>query len=170
MKDPTDQNKTGSLGTPDLRYLSLLWALPEHADAISQLHGRSFDEGWDAGTVARLLANPGSVALLASAGAPPIIGAFVLAHVAADEAEILMVAVDPEWRRQGVAARLIDGVKRGAQRGGAQALFLEVAESNAAAIALYLKTGFTETGHRKGYYARPDGTREDAIVMRCPLE
>ena len=154
---------------PDLAHLSLLWALPEHATEISQLHGRSSDAAWDVGTVERLLSNPGSVALIASAGAPPVMGAFVLAQVAADEAEILMIAVDPAWRRKGVAARLVDGVKRGAQRGGAQALFLEVAAGNTAAIELYKKAGFSEAGRRKGYYARPDGSREDAIVMRCPL-
>ena len=156
--------------TPDLKHLSLLWALPEHAAEISRLHAGSFDEGWDTGAVTRLLLNPGSVAMVASAGVPPVAGAFILAQVAADEAEILTVAVDPTWRRQGVAARLVEGVKRGAVRGGAQALFLEVAAGNTAAIALYRKAGFAETGRRKGYYARPDGTREDAIVMRCALK
>jgi len=167
MTDPDHGQAQPS--APDLSHLSLLWALPEHAAAIAQLHGRSFDPAWDAGTVERLLSNPGSVALIASAGAPPVMGAFVLAQVAADEAEILMIAVDPAWRRKGVAAQLVDGVKRGAHRGGAQALFLEVAAGNTAAIALYRKAGFSESGRRKGYYARPDGSREDAIVMRCPL-
>lgn len=170
MSSADDQDGAGAQGSASgLKYLSLLWALPDHAEAISRLHSESFDDGWDAAAVARLLANPGSVAMVASAGVPPVIGAFILAQVAADEAEILTIAVAPSWRRNGVAARLVDGVKRGAARSGAQALFLEVAEGNAAAIALYAKAGFAEAGRRKGYYARPDGTREDAIVMRCTL-
>ena len=168
MNAPIDSDEPAK--TPNLRHLSLLWALPEHAAEIARVHASSFDEPWDAGTVGRLLTNPGSVAMIASTGLPPVIGAFVLAQVAADEAEILMIAVDPAWRRQGVAARLLDGVKRGALRGGAQSLFLEVAESNVAAIALYRKAGFDEAGRRKGYYARAGGSREDAIVMRCALQ
>lgn len=170
MSTPDDENKhTDPAPAQDLKHLSLLWALPDHAGEISRLHSLLFDDGWDADAVRRLLSNPGSVALMAAAGAPPTIGAFALAQVAADEAEVLSIAVDPTWQRQGVAVRLVEGVKRGASRGGAQTLFLEVAAGNAAAIALYQKTGFAEAGRRKGYYARPDGSREDAIVMRCAL-
>lgn len=165
----SDQASDSGGGAPDLAHVSLLWALPDHATAISRLHSSSFDDGWDAAAVTRLLSNPGSVAMVASAGVPPVIGAFILAQVAADEAEILSIAVDPAWQRKGVAARLVDGVKRGALRGGATALFLEVAAGNGPAISLYEKAGFAEAGRRKGYYIRPDGTREDAVVMRCLL-
>ncbi|MGE0767349.1 MAG: ribosomal protein S18-alanine N-acetyltransferase [Hyphomicrobiaceae bacterium] len=154
---------------PDITHMNLLWALPDHAVAISRLHSSTFDDGWDEAAVARMLSNPGSVALVASNGIPPEIRAFILAQVAADEAEILSIAVDPQWQRKGVAARLVDGVKRGAARTGARALFLEVAEGNTAALALYRKAGFVETGRRKNYYAQPDGSRVDAIVMRFPL-
>ena len=153
----------------DLRQISLLWGLPEHAEPISQLHTAIFDDGWDTSAVMRLLAHPGSIALVARHGVPPTMGGFALAQIAADEAEILTLGVDPSWRRNGVANRLVQGLKRGAARGGARALFLEVAASNEAAIALYAQNGFTETGRRKGYYARPDGPAEDAVVMRCEL-
>ena len=166
----TNQESDSEDRVPDLTHVSLLWALPDHAEAISRLHSAAFDDGWAAPAVARLLANPGSVAMVAAAGVPPSIGAFVLAQVAADEAEILSIAVDPAWQRHGVAARLVEAVKRGAVRSGARALFLEVADGNAAAISLYRVSGFTETGRRKGYYAHPDGTREDAVTMRCALQ
>lgn len=153
----------------DLRQLSLLWGLPEHAEAISRLHMAIFDTGWDTDAVMRLLAHPGSIALVARHGVPPTMGAFALAQVAADEAEILTLGVDPPWRRKGVGNRLVQGLKRGAARGGARALFLEVAASNVAAIALYAQNGFAETGRRKAYYARSSGPAEDAVVMRCEL-
>jgi ribosomal-protein-alanine N-acetyltransferase len=154
---------------PNLERLSLLWALPEHAEAISRLHGAAFDDGWDTAAVTTLLAHPGSVALVASHGTPPVIGGFALAQVAADEAEILTIAVTPQWRRKRVAARLVEGIKRGALRSGAKTLFLEVAASNEPAIALYRAAGFAEVSRRKDYYAKPDGQREDAVVMRCSL-
>ncbi|MEZ5817571.1 MAG: ribosomal protein S18-alanine N-acetyltransferase [Hyphomicrobiaceae bacterium] len=169
MTGAADETGAGKGKAPDMRHVSLLWALPEHAVAISCLHGAAFAEGWDATAVAGLLAHPGSLALVASHGVPPMIGGFALAQVAADEAEILSVAVDGAWQRQGLAARLVDGIKRAAERSGARALFLEVAQSNEAALALYRKTGFAEAGRRKGYYAKADGGREDAVVMRCDL-
>jgi ribosomal-protein-alanine N-acetyltransferase len=163
-----DDDPTAALA-PLLCHVTLVRALPEHAEAIARLHAATFDDGWDAISIARLLAHPGAVACVASAGAPPVIGGFVLAQVAADEAEILTVAVAPEWRRKGIARRLVERAQRDAARRGARMLFLEVAASNAGAIALYASAGFAEAGRRKGYYTRPDGRREDAIVMRCAI-
>jgi ribosomal-protein-alanine N-acetyltransferase len=170
MTTPTGADKQHAGGSPDLSRVSLLWALSEHAEVISQLHAASFDEGWDVAAVAALLAHPGSIAMVATYGVPATVGAFALAQVAADEAEILTIAVDPTWRRKGVAARLVGGIKRGALRSGARTLFLEVAASNEPAIALYRRVGFVEAGRRRNYYAKHDGTREDAIVMRCVLD
>ena len=48
---------------------------------------------------------------------------------------------------------------------GAERMFLEVAEGNAAARALYARTGFAGAGRRRGYYARADGSREDALIL-----
>ena len=164
-----DDSQLPARGALDLRQLSLLWGLPEHAGPISQLHTSIFESGWDAAAVTRLLAHPGSIALVARHGVPPTMGGFALAQIAADEAEIHTLGVDPTWRRQGVANRLVQGIKRGAARGGARALFLEVAASNEPAMALYTRNGFAETGRRKGYYARSDSPADDAVVMRCEL-
>ena len=170
MTAPTGSENQRTDGSPDLSRVSLLWALPEHAEVISRLHAASFDDGWNIAAVAALLAHPGSIAMVATHGVPATVGAFALAQVAADEAEILTIAVDLTWRRKGVAARLVEGIKRGALRSGAQTLFLEVAASNEPAIALYRRVGFAEAGRRRDYYAKRDGTREDAIVMRCALD
>ncbi len=78
---------------------------------------------------------------------------------APDEAEILNLAVDPAWRRRGVGSALLNEVTWQA-RG---IVFLEVAEPNAAAIALYRKLGWCEAGFRPGYYNQ--GT-VNAVVMK----
>ena len=149
----------------DLRYLSLLWAVQEQAGDIARLHASLFASAWTEASILQMLAHPGSVAMIAGAGTPRQIGGFALAQVAADEAEILSIGVTPAWQRQGVGLKLIEGVKRAAVKSGARRLFLEVAESNAAALALYRKAGFSEKGRRQGYYAKPGAKAEDAILL-----
>lgn len=166
-----DANRAGPAPAerPEPARVSLLWAVQGHASAIAGLHGELFAEPWDATAIAGMLAHPGSIALVATAANPMDIGGFALAQVAADEAEILTLGVAAPWQRGGVATRLVEGIKRAASRGGARALFLEVAASNTAARALYARAGFAEAGHRIGYYARKDAPAEDAVVMRCAL-
>ena len=60
---------------------------------------------------------------------------------------------------------LVQGLIRAAKRGEAKRLYLEVAEDNAAAAALYQSLGFSESGRRKGYYERPQGPAVDALVL-----
>lgn len=153
----------------ELKYLSLLWGTPEHANDIARVHAGLFTTPWNEETITNLLTHPGSIALLAGAGLPRQIGAFALAQVASDEAEILSIGVAAPWQRLGVGTKLIDGIKRAAVRAGALKIFLEVAESNSAAIALYAKNGFTEVGRRKAYYTKADGSKEDAIQLRNVL-
>lgn len=149
--------------------LSLLWALPEHAGEISRLHALAFPSAWDEAAIARLLGHPGSIALVGTHGNPPSLVGFALAQVAADEAEILTLAVRDDWRRQGLGLRLVEGIKRAAARSGARSLYLEVGDRNAAAQQLYRRSGFAETGRRKGYYAHAGSAPEDAVVLRCEL-
>jgi ribosomal protein S18 acetylase RimI-like enzyme len=78
---------------------------------------------------------------------------------APDEAEILNIAVDPPFRRRGVASALLTAVSQQAQG----AIFLEVAEPNTPAIALYRKHGWREAGLRAGYY---DHGIVNAVVMK----
>ncbi len=153
----------------DLRYLSLLWAVQEQAPDIARMHAALFAEGWSEASILQTLSHPGSVAMIAGAGTPRQIGGFALAQAAADEAEILSIGVIPGWQRQGVGSKLLQGVKRAAIKSGAKRLYLEVAQSNAAAIALYKKAGFDETGRRKGYYAKAGVAAEDAIVLSCKI-
>ncbi len=155
---------------PDAQRVSLLWATQVHAPAIARLHGEIFEAGWDEAAIVALLIHPASIALVATDAHPMEIGGFVLAQIAADEAEILTLGTANTWRGRGVGTRLVDGIKRAAARSGGRALLLEVAASNTAALRLYERTGFVEAGRRKGYYARTDAPPEDAIIMRCELQ
>lgn len=152
----------------NVKHISLLWAAPERAEEVAALHARLFDEPWDAPAIKSLLEHPASTSLIAVAGEPKTIKGFVIAQLAADEAEILSIAVAPDWQRAGLGTRLIEGLARASKRGEARQIFLEVAEDNTAARALYSKLGFSETGRRKGYYKRPSGS-VDALTLSLKL-
>lgn len=86
----------------------------------------------------------------------------VVTGVAADEMEILNLAVEPDWRRRGVGTALVETALEHGRRSGAKRVFLEVRESNQAARGFYRRQGFAVAGRRPRYYRRPD---EDAVVM-----
>ncbi len=90
------------------------------------------------------------------------VAGYIGLYLAADEAEITNVAVAKEYRRGHVGEALVTKAISLAQQRGAVSIFLEVRCSNAAAIALYEKMGFSNCGVRKGFYERP---KEDAHVM-----
>ena len=97
--------------------------------------------------------------------------AFAIARTLIDEAELLLIAVTPDERRQGVAALLwIEMVQR-LRIAGATKIFLEVRSSNATARSFYASRGLTQIGVRKNYYPNGvhDSDREDAILMQVPL-
>lgn len=88
--------------------------------------------------------------------------AFICFHVFSDEMHILKIAVSPRFRKHGLGSRLLKNSIREAVKSGASKAFLEVRNSNKAAISLYLKAGFTIVGKRPNYYTE---SREDALVM-----
>lgn len=91
---------------------------------------------------------------------------YVIAQDAADEGEILNLAVTPARQRGGVGRALVEQVLNALAERGARRVFLEVRDSNAAARALYSALGFEEVGRRSRYYRRPV---EDAIVLRAAI-
>ncbi|MDX9997973.1 MAG: N-acetyltransferase [Phenylobacterium sp.] len=135
-------------------------------EVLSALHATAFDEAWPPGLIGDLLASPGAGALLIEDEAPQ---AMILWRAAGGEGEILTLAVDPRRRRKGIARLLVEAASGLAKTAGAEALFLEVAHDNDAAIALYRGAGFEEVGRRPGYYGRGGGQRADALVMRRDL-
>lgn len=87
-------------------------------------------------------------------------------YFAADEGEITNVAVDPMWRKRGMADRILQSVLTDAREKNLSQIFLEVRASNTPAQKLYEKHGFEPQGIRKNFYREP---KEDAIVMCCFL-
>ena len=90
---------------------------------------------------------------------------YVAVQIAADQAEIVNLAVVPNYRRNGLGAELLNAVEDLAVERGATSLFLEVAIDNLAALALYQGRGYTEEGRRMGYFLRKDGRRIDALIL-----
>jgi ribosomal-protein-alanine N-acetyltransferase len=130
---------------------------------LARLHAAAGlpERPWSAAEFASLLAAPG--ALLLGDGR-----AFLLGRVAADEAEVLMLATHPSQRRRGLARGLLAAFAREAAGRGAGRAFLEVAEDNAPARALYAGAGWRAAGRRPGYYAR-EGAAAAALVLARDL-
>lgn len=142
---------------------------PEGAGLIETLQNACFPEDpWEAALIARLLALPGTFALVVD-GADQEPCGFALVRVAADEAEILAIGVLPAARRRGLGRILVDALAHAAGTRGADRVFLEVAEDNSAARALYLAEGFEAVGRRPAYYRRPTGPNAAALILRRPL-
>ena len=153
---------------PSRAAVSLLWSTPDDARAIAAVHATLFPTPWEADAVQALIEHPAAVSLIAALPGRKVVG-FVIAQIAADEAEILSIGVAADAQRQGIGRKLIDGTIRAAARAEARRLYLDVAESNAAARALYAACGFAEAGRRKAYYTLPDGRREDAFLLARDL-
>lgn len=159
-------NETKSLNP---KLVGLLWAGPERAAQIASLHKDLFDPPWDERAILALLDHPAATALVAVVGGPKTPVGFVLGQLAADEAEILSIGVAKNWQRKGIGRRLVDGLVRAVTRAEGKSIHLEVADDNAAALALYRRTGFAEAGRRAGYYQRKDGAKADALRLELRL-
>lgn len=99
------------------------------------------------------------------------VSGFVLGHFTGDECTLMMIAVNAPARRQGLARRLLDDLVSQARKRNIERIFLEVRESNAAALSLYRNSGFVQQGKRPNYYS-PRGSgqpRETALVMQLNL-
>src|SRR5437660_9537475 len=137
----------------------------------SSLHGSAFaplgERVWTRQDMAELLASPGAAGWVLLSDERAV--GFALCRVAADEAELLTIAVHPEERRRGAGRTLLTAVIDHARAAGARSLFLEVGADNPAALALYGTAGFQAVGHRRAYYRRGEGSPADAVVMRLTL-
>ena len=137
------------------------------AAAMAGVHSVSFGDAWSEHDIAAVLRTAGAFGILARDGSEAV-SAFALARVAADQAELLTLAVTPNARRQGAGAALVEAVAGAAAVAGARRLFLEVAADNAAALALYRQSGFAPVGQRPAYYRRAAGP-VDALVLARDL-
>ena len=140
--------------------MELIKLTEAHIPQMVELEKICFSLPWTADMIRSELNNP-SCLYLAAVDGDTLVG-YIGVQTVLDEGYINNVAVRPEYRRRGIAAALIALLVEQAQAIGLAFMTLEVRESNAPAIALYEKLGFTTVGRRKNYYEKP---REDAILM-----
>lgn len=129
---------------------------------INAIEQECFHGSWTAETLLSELNSPLNILVTEERGGA--IAGFALGRVAADEGELFQIATLPEFRRQGIAGRLLDRLHAGMRERGAACCFLEVRSRNAGAIALYEKSGYERIALRKNYY--PD---DDAVIYRRSL-
>ena len=147
--------------------------MTDDLDRIMAVMEAAFDpaygEAWTRRQVGDALVLPNTFYLLAGPdGRAPGDGeeaaGFILSRGAADEEELLLIAVDPRHRGRGVGAALIERVVAEARARGAVRLFLEMREGNPAET-LYRRSGFAVVGRRRAYYRRGTGAPIDAITF-----
>jgi ribosomal-protein-alanine N-acetyltransferase len=156
--------RAGHGDPPGDQAIAVRGAAAADAPLLATLHAPCFpEEPWPAAALATLLDSPGVFGLIAGSGDDQ---GFILCRTAADEAEVLTLAVLPQCRRAGVGGCLMaSGLARAAAQGG-RTMFLEVAEDNPAALALYSAAGFATVGRRPGYYRRGDRSVAAVVLSR----
>jgi ribosomal-protein-alanine N-acetyltransferase len=141
----------------------------ERAEECAAIHATAFAHPWPAGDFAALLASDSTFGSAALDPSSARLRGFAISRLAADEAEILTIAVDRALRGQAIGRDLLGEHLSRARFSGARTVFLEVDNANAAALALYARFGFVKVGERAGYYRRPAGQPATASVMRKDL-
>ncbi len=147
-------------------------------DSVLEIEGASFVTPWHRNAFLYELENrnarnyiirPDPVKIQNIGDGPRLYG-YACFHVAANELHLLKMAVAPDMRKNNIAFQLLDACFRNAAADDLDWVFLEVRRSNASAIRLYEKLGFCRIAARCDYYRRPEGGREDALIMRKTLK
>lgn len=132
---------------------------------IAAIERAAFSDPWSPASFRSLLTGT-SVHFAVAAGGDDAVVGYLVMWIAGGEAEIANLAVDATARRQRVGTTLLHHAISLARAGAAEAMFLEVRESNVAARAIYAANGFASVGKRSRYYRRPV---EDALILRLVL-
>jgi len=146
-------------------------ALDEDLPKIADIHAASFAHRWNVDELARMKAQKGVIFLVARRASPygtraPL--GFLILRTAAEEAEVITIAVHPRQRDRGIGKKLMEAGLFRLYGERCEHLFLEVDAANESALLLYRSLGFREVGRRKGYYGNSDGDGT-ALVMRIDL-
>ena len=139
-------------------------------EAISAIHARCFERGWSATDLAEFYARQ-SMRFWVARQIGAIVCGFNIVRHTKDEAEIVSIAVHPDFQKGGIGAKLMQAEINRLLADKVPALFLEVQEDNKAAIALYRRLGFGQVGRRENYYSggEKESARIGALVMRLEL-
>lgn len=139
--------------------------LKEDVPAIAELEKICFSDPWSENSIASELHNPLSYWLVAEDKG--CVAGYVGSQAVLDSADMMNIAVSPEFRRCGIGEKLINSLILHLRKENIRMLLLEVRISNEPAIALYTKLGFEQVGRRPRYYHNP---REDALILRKELQ
>jgi ribosomal-protein-alanine N-acetyltransferase len=142
-------------------------ATPRDSARLAQLHAASFHRGWGEDEFDGMLGERNTLVHRLRLGRK-IVG-FAVSRIAADEAEILSIAIAPSHRGRGLSRGLLLTHLRHLAGRGVRTVFLEVEENNQPARRLYDSSGFVQAGRRERYYRQPDGTQLNALLMRRDL-
>ena len=136
-----------------------------HVTAVAALEKICFSDPWSEKSVGEELGNPLSLWLVALEG--ETLAGYIGSQSVMGESDMMNVAVDPSFRRQGTGEQLVNALVEELAKAGNHCLSLEVRASNEPAISLYQKLGFVQVGRRPKYYRNP---REDALILRKEWE
>ena len=137
------------------------------AARLAQLHGASFHRGWGEGEFENMLTERNTLVHRLRRGRK-VIG-FAVSRMAADEAEILSIAIDADERGRGLSRNLLLTHLGHLAGRGVRSVFLEVEENNHPARRLYEWAGFGVVGRRERYYQQAGGEHLNALLMRRDL-
>ena len=137
------------------------------AARLAQLHGASFHRGWGEGEFEGMLTERNTLVHRLRIGRK-IVG-FAVSRMAADEAELLSIAVAADHRGRGLSRELLLTHLGHLAGRGIRTVFLEVEENNQPARRLYARAGFAVTGRRERYYREANGQQLNALLMRRDL-
>lgn len=138
--------------------------MPVMRAAFDHIYG----EAWSQSQLTELLMMPGNWMFILRLD--NVIAGFAVSRSTLDEAELMLLAVSPDFRGRGFGQKLLEEVISEARRHGAVRLFLEMRADNENALALYEKAGFFPVGQRPQYYRGTDGVLRDAITMSRSLD
>ena len=138
---------------------------PIHTEQVARLEMCCFSDPWSLRSINAELSNPLSLWLVAVVE-ETVVG-YVGSQSVLGESDMMNIAVSPEFRRSGIAQKLVNALVERLRAAGNHSLTLEVRASNEPAIALYHKNGFVQVGRRPNYYRNP---KEDALILRKEWE
>lgn len=136
-----------------------------HVLQVAELEKLCFSMPWSENAISGELTNPLSLWIVAIE-AGKVVG-YVGSQSVMGEADMMNLAVQPEYRRKGIGRGLVQTLVHRLSKNGVYSLTLEVRASNETAITLYRNLGFAQVGRRPNYYTNP---REDALILRLEWE
>ncbi|MEL7480971.1 MAG: ribosomal protein S18-alanine N-acetyltransferase [Pseudomonadota bacterium] len=142
---------------------------PADAADLARLHASAFEAPWSEDSLRQTLSQATSFGLGLVSETDDMLVGFALTQHIGDTAELLALAIKPDFQRGGLASRLLAATAEHLRARGCVTMILEVAEDNSGARSLYQARGFLEDGRRPKYYPREGTSAVDAILMRATL-